>query len=487
MVKQGDPLIAVIDLGTTGNRSVLFNLQGQEVVKSYREFPTITDEPEQAEQDVKHWWHTTQITMQEALKQGQINPQNIIAISVVTQRATLVPLDKKGEPLARAITWMDMRISPSAEQHEALVKQRISLRRALWFKDMQPKVFKKTMKFATPDAFIYHQLTGTLASDLSNHDFGILDRETWTLSDQIGNELELPVSMWPELIPSGTVIGELIPDAAQQLGLNAGTPVITGGGDQQCSTVGLGVLKQGVAKVTTGTGTFVVTPVEKDTRDPMGILFCHPHVLPNQWVLEGVLPGTGTILRWFRDNFGHIECAVAERLGRDPYDYIIEEAAQSPPGSNGLVLFPFFVWSLGILKGIGFHHSRTDIARAILEAVGNVPRFLIDTMFSAGVTVEELRLDGGGSRSPLWRQIQCDITNRPCIKTRVDEGTALGAAILAAVGLKHYPTIEKAVNAMVHQTQVHTPNSDNTEIYNQGYSTFQTLVMNNLQEILKHV
>ncbi len=479
--------IAVIDLGSTGNRSVLFDLKGSEIVKAYREFPTIAEVEKQAEQNVEDWWRTTQETMQEAIQKGNINPADVFAISVVTQRATLVPLDKDGNPLANAIMWMDFRISPSAEAHEAIVKKRTSLRRALWFKDMEPKVFKKTVKFATPDAFIYHRLTGELASDYTNHSFGLLDTETYKLSDTIAEQLGLSVSMWPEILPSGNIIGELTSEAAKQIGLAAGTPVVTGGGDQQCSAVGLGVLKQGVAKVTTGTGTFVVTPVEKETKDPMGVTFSFPHVLPNQWVIEGVTPGTGGILRWFRDNFGHVESAVANRLGRDPYDYILEQAAQSPPGSKGLALFPFFSFGLGLIKGLGFQHTRADIARVILEAGGYVPRFLIDVMFSAGVGIEELRLDGGGSRSAFWRQIQCDITNRPCIKTEVDEGTALGAAILATVGTKQYASVEKAVDAMVHKAEVHTPNPENAEVYNQGYSQFQTLVMENLQEILKHV
>lgn len=487
MTKRGNQFIAVIDLGTTGNRSVLFDLEGNEIIKAYSEFPTVTDELKKAEQNAQDWWLTTQNTMQEALAKKKINAKDISAISVVSQRATLVPLDKDGNPLARAITWMDGRISPSAEQHDALVKQRTSLRRGLWIKDMQPKVFKHTSKFATPDAFIYHRLTGKLASDYSNHAFGLLDLETFKLSDQMGDELGLPVSMWPDVNPSGTIIGELTSEAAKQTGLAAGTPVVIGGGDQQCSVIGLGVLQQGVAKLTIGTGTFVVTPIEKITRDPMGVLFCHPHVLPNQWVLEGVIPGAGTILRWFRDQFGHIECAVAERLGRDPYDYIVDQAAQSPPGSNGVILFPFFIWSLGVVKGLGFQHSRADIARSILEAVAFTSRFLIDTMFSAGVSIEKLRLDGGGSRSAVWRQIQCDILNRNCEKTHVDEGTALGAAIIAAIALKHHSTIEKGVEAMVHKTQVHNPNPATTDIYNTQYSAFQQLIMDNLPEILRHV
>lgn len=487
MTKKNDPLIAVIDLGTTGNRSIIFDLKGQELVKAYREFPTITDEPEQAEQDAEDWWRTTKVTMKEAISHEKIDPKNIIAVTVVTQRATLVPLDKKGTPLARAITWMDVRISPSAKKLEELVKQRTSVRRALWFKDMQPKVFKQTNQFATPDAFLYHQLTDKLTSDLTNHNYGLLDQETLSLSEKLGEELELPISMWPDLVSSGTVIGEVTKEAAKQTGLPPDIPVVVGGGDQQCSTVGLGVIQQGVAKITTGTGTFVVTPVDKITKDPMGVLFCNPHVIPNQWVLEGVVPGTGTILRWFRDQFGYVERAVAERLGRDPYDYIVEEAGQAPAGSDGLVLFPFLIFGIGLLQGMGFQHTRAHIARAILEGVAYVPRFLLDTMFSAGVTIDKLRLDGGGARSALWRQIHCDVTNRPCTLTGVDEGTALGAAILAAVGLKMYPSIQKAVSVMVHQREVHTPNPDNLEIYNQMYSKFQTILMNNLQELLKHV
>jgi sugar (pentulose or hexulose) kinase len=487
MPKESDQLIAVIDLGTTGNRSVLFNLKGQEVAKAYREFSTVTDEPEQAEQNTQDWWRTTQETMREVTNRQGIDPKKIVAASVVTQRATLVPLDKKGNPLAHAITWMDMRISPSAEQFEAIVKQRTSLRRALWFKDMAPGTFKKTWKFVTPDAFLYHRLTGNLGSDLTHHGFGLLDHETFTLDEKLGEELQLPLSLWPDLVHSGSVIGEITKTAEQDTGLSAGTPVIVGGGDQQCSVLGLGVLKPGDAKLTLGTGSFLVTPVEKILKDPLGVLFNHPHVLPNQRVLEGVLPGTGAILRWFRDEFGHVECAVAERLGRDPYDYIIAEAAQAPPGCDGISVFPFFTWSLGKIQGLGFQHTRAHIARAILESVAYAIRFLIDTMFSVGVIINEVRLDGGGARASLWRQILSDVSGKPALYTHVDEGTALGAAILAAVGLDLNTSIEQAVKAMVHQREKHTPNPKNSEAYNNGYSQFQQTVMSNLQEILKHV
>lgn len=487
MSKGSAPLVAVIDLGTTGNRSVLFDLKGREVAKAYREFPTVSTEPGQSEQDVEDWWRTTKETMRETLTRAQLNPKDIIAVSVCTQRGTVVPLDAKGTPLARAITWMDTRLSPSAEKFEALVKQRTGLRRALWFKDTQPKAFARTAKFAFPDGFLYHRLTGKLASDLSNHIYGILDRTTLKLSTQLGDELGLPTALWPDLVLSGTLVGEVTTEAAAQSGLAAGTPVVAGGGDQQCSVVGLGVLEKGVAKGTTGTGTFVVTPIEKETHDPMGTLFCNPHVLPNQWVLEGVLPGTGAILRWFRDQFCHLECTVAQRVGRDPYDYICEEAAQAPPGCGGLVLFPFFTFSLGILHGLGFEHSRAHFARAILEGAAFAARFMLDAMASAGVQVEELRLDGGGSRSPLWRQIQCDVTSRRSIFTEVDEGTALGAAILAAVGRKQFATVKQAVKAMVHERQVHTPCTDHAEAYDQAYSKWQKLLVDNLAEIMKHV
>jgi sugar (pentulose or hexulose) kinase len=425
--------------------------------------------------------------MHEVMKRAQVNPKDISAVSVCTQRGTLVPLDAKGAPVARAITWMDFRVSPSAEKSEALVKQRTGLRRALWFKDEQPKIFGRTAKFAFPDAFIYHRLTGKLASDLSNHIFGILDRNTLKLSTELASELGLPVSLWPEIVASGTILGELTPEAAAQTGLAPETLVVAGGGDQQCSVLGLGILDKGVAKATTGTGTFVVTPIDVETHDPLGTLFCNPHVLPNQWVLEGVLPGTGATLRWFRDQFCHLECTVARRVGRDAYDYIVEEAAQAPPGCNGLVLFPFFAFSLGILHGLGFEHSRAHIARAILESAAFAVRFYVDTMASAGVQIQELRLDGGGSRSPLWRQIQCDLTGKRAVFTEVDEGTALGAGILAAMGCKQFTTVKQAVKTMVHERQVHIPCPDYAEVYNQAYSKFQKILMDNIQDIMKRV
>jgi len=484
---RGGQLIAVVDLGTTGNRSVIFDLDGRELARAYREFGTVSEEPGQSEQNAEDWWRTTGETMREALKQSKADPSDIGAVAVCTQRATLVPLDREGKPLARAITWMDTRSSPSAEQFADLVKRRTSLRRALWFKDSHPKLFKRTAKFATPDAFLYQRLAGVLASDPSNHIYGLLDGETLQLSEKLGEELGLPLDLWPDLVRSGSVIGEVTREAAEKTGLAAGTPVVVGGGDQQCSVVGLGVLERGMGKVTTGTGTFVTTPVEKETRDPMGALFCNPHVLPGQWVLEGVLPGTGAILRWFRDRFGHVERLVASRLGRDPYDLICEEAAKAPPGCDGLVLFPFFTFNLGILRGLGFQHTKSHVARAILEGAAYAARFMLDAMQGAGVEVKELRLDGGGARSPLWRQIHSDVTGRPAAFTAAEEGTAIGAAILASVGVGLHPSVEQAVKTMVRVVQVHECDPGNKETYDKMYSQWQKILIDNMQEIMKHI
>ena len=142
---------------------------------------------------------------------------------------------------------------------------------------------------------------------------------------------------------------------------------------------------------------------------------------------------------------------------------------------------------MGKIQGIGFQHTRAHIARSILESVAYAGRFSIDAMFGVGVTLNELRFDGGGARSALWRQIICDVVNKPGIYTQVDEGTALGAAILASLGLKLFPSVEKAVNAMVHSRETMSPNPENAEAYNQGYSMFQQTLMSNIQEIMKHV
>ncbi|MEM4446929.1 MAG: FGGY family carbohydrate kinase [Nitrososphaerota archaeon] len=484
MERKGE-VIGVFDVGTTGVRALLFNLNGFILGGSYEEYPTISELPGQAEQVPEKWWNAACRAIQIALKNARVSPADVTAVSVCTQRATVFPVDRNGKPLYRAITWMDARTSQSAQKLKDRIGQRESLKKVLWIRDNLPFVFEETFKFSFVDSYFYFKLAGSFVSDFSNAFYGPFDVEKLTWDEKLADEIGIPLDKWVDVSPSGKVIGEVTSEASKETGLKAGTPVVLGGGDQQCSCVGVGAVKHGIAKVTTGTGTFIDVLLDKPIYDPFGILFTLPHVIEGKWVLEGVIPGTGRILRWFRDNFGHLEKRVAEDVGVDAYSILEDEAETVSPGSDGLIIIPLFNFGKGSIHNLSFAHSRKHIVRAIMESNGFGIRGLLEMISGMGITVEELRVDGGGARSKLWRQIQADITGKRVVAPHVEEAGALGAAILASIGVKLFPTLEKAVESMVKLVEVREPRLENKKVYDEMHPVFMKLLLSSYSEVAK--
>jgi xylulokinase len=207
-------------------------------------------------------------------------------------------------------------------------------------------------------------------------------------------------------------------------------------------------------------------------------------VIPNKWAFEAVLPGTGLIYRWFRDQFCSKEVETAKAVGVDSYDILNLEAAPVSPGSDGLIIIPLFMFSRGIVWGLSFSHTKGHVARAILESSGFGMKFFIEVINGQGIEVSEIRVDGGGARSHLWRQIQADITGKPIVLTRVvEDASALGAAILTGYGIGLYETIDKAVDAMVKVTEKINPIPKNQEIYESIYSKFTDMFLQTATEL----
>ncbi len=483
MERSGN-VIAVFDVGTTGIRALLFNLEGSILGCSYEEYSTISEFPGQSEQVPEEWWEIACRTMQLALKSARVSPSDVAAVSVCTQRATVFPIDKNGKPLYRAITWMDTRISPSARKLKEKIGQRESLNKVLWIKDNLHSIFEQTFKFLFVDSYFYFKIAGVFASDFSNAFYGPFDVERLSWDEKLADEVEVPLDKWVDVYPSGKVIGEVTEEAARETGLRTGTPVVVGGGDQQCSCVGVGATKHGIAKVTTGTGTFVNALIDKPIYDPLGILFTLPHVLERKWVLEGVIPGTGSILKWFRDNFGHLEKKVASDIGVDAYNILEDEAETISPGSDGLLVIPLFNFGKGSIHNLSFAHSRRHLIRAIMECNGFGIRGILEVISGMGVAINELRADGGGVRSKLWRQIQADITGKRIAVPHIEEAGALGAAILASTGVKLFPSVEDAAEAMVKIVEVREPKEENKRIYDEMYPVFMKILLSSYSEVL---
>ena len=478
-------LFAVFDIGTTGTRSVLIDEEGRELSKAYEEYPQKPKELKVHEQLADTFWRTSANTMQRAIAGCSHGADAINAVIVTTTRDSVTPIDKNGSPLAPTATWVDNRSSAKSKEMADEIGPRKSVNKIMWFAENRSDLFKKVYKWAPLDAFINNRLCNILVSSPAEARFGPIDHETLTWSENLCEKTGIPIDTLVDISNSGTTIGEISGDAAKATSLRKGTPVILGSGDQQCSALGMGIIKQGRVKATTGTGTFVITHLDEFFEEPY-VMFCNPSAISGKWILEGVIPGTGLTYKWYRDQYCESEVAMAAHTEQSAYQIIETSAAKVPAGSDGLVLFPFMAYNLGIIYHIGFNHTKAHVARAILEANGYGIKMYVDLMEGMlDMEFEELRIDGGGANSPLWRQIQADCANKTIVTPVVRDSTVIGAAILGAVGSDVYGSYEEAVQNMFHVEERRVPIPENVAIYKKQYEVFNKLLTQEMGNILE--
>lgn len=478
-------VFAVFDIGTTGARSCLIDEEGRELSKAYEEYPPIPRELKTHEQLAETYWRTAVNTMQRALSGHPSGAQAVVAAVLSTTRDCITPVDRKGLPLGPTVTWLDNRSSAKSKAMAKEIGPRKSINKMTWFIENKPDLFKKAHKFVTLDAFLNYRLCGAMVTEPANARFGPIDHETLKWSQEICQSTGISMDKLADIVAPGSTIGEVSVEAAKATGLRKGTIVIMGCGDQQCSALGTGTIKSGIVKATTGTGTFVITHTDEHIEDPY-VMFSNPSAIPGKWILEGVLPGTGMAYKWYRDQYCEHETAVAAQTNRDPYEVIEDSAKTVPAGSDGIVVFPFFAYGRGIIDGLNFGHTKAHLARAIMEANGYGIKFYIDAMQGLlDMEFEELRIDGGGANSPLWRQIQADCANKPVVLPRCRDSTAIGAAVLAAVGTGVYNSHEEAIENMLHIEERREPIPDNVSIYEQRYGVFNKILMAEMSGLLE--
>ena len=475
-------MIIVFDVGTTGTRTIVFDINGNEIIRAYEEYPIIKQPTGISEQDPKIWWNTIKNTCNKVVKSGQINIKDVIGIVGTFHRATSTIINKNGEVLHPAMTWMDEREASNTKEMLKDGELRRSIPKLLWIKNNKPDLFEKAYKIIQPDSYIYMKLCDEIVTDPSFGIFGILNMDTLKWDEKIAELYELPINLWPKLNTPGEIIGELSSKAANELNLKRNIPIILGGGDQQCAALGVGAINTGDAKATFGTGTFVDYVVDAPI-DVVGDfpIFSLPHVIKGKWVIEGTVPGTGTALKWFKDNFSQLQIQQCKEKNMYIYDFLMSEAAEITPGSEGLLFIPLYIFKKGTLHGLSLNHSRGHMIRAIMESAALSAQLYLSLLEGmAGKKTSELRVDGGATNSDLWCQIIADVCQKKILVPEVKDGASLGAAILGFYGCNNYNTIDNAIENMVKFVDTKSPIKENSKIYKK----LKRIFMPTLLEIL---
>jgi len=312
--------------------------------------------------------------------------------------------------------------------------------------------------------------SGTLLLDVA--------RRQW--SEEVLRAAEMDRSLLPTLYESPDVCGKVSAVGAETTGLAAGTPVVAGAGDQAAGATGMGVVTPGTVSATIGTSGVVFAATDRPALDPRGRLHTFCHAVPGRWHVMGVTQAAGLSLRWFRDRFA----SASVDDGRDPYERLTEEAATAPPGADGLLWAPYLMGertphldseARGVLAGLTASHKRAHVIRAILEGVAFSLRDTFTIFGEMNVPVKNILLGGGGARSPLWRQIQADVYGHEVEIVEAEEGAAYGAAILAGVGAKIWPSVDAACGAVVRVAARVQPDRANVARMNDSYKAFRRL------------
>jgi xylulokinase len=491
------PYVIGCDVGSQGTNCALYAADGTLVASSYRAYDLSFPFPGAAEQDPDLWPAAVAGGVRELLDELPEGPSAVKGLSFGSQLDGMVVCDGDARPVRPAMIWMDRR----AERQAAAVAEKMSpaefyrrvganldsshaVFKALWVRDEEPERWAMAATLMSPGTFVLKEIAGPVAVDYSNaSSLALLDPRSRKWSPEVLAAVDLPETMLPEVAAATEPISTITTAFSQATGLDPGTVVAVGCGDEMAATLGAGVFEPGEVCDVVGTAEPVCAASSEPREDPTMLVECHPHADPDAWLLEN--PGfvSGGNLRWWRDQFAPIERgAEAEGLG-DAYDLLSLEAERVPPGAEGLVFLPCMQGAMapewngaarGVFYGLTLAHSRAHMTRAILEGSAFALRDIVEAMANSGLDVRRLTIVGGGAKGPLWRQIKADVTGLPVRVPTSVETTATGAAILAAVGAGIHPTVGAAVEAFVsYRPEEHQPDPGVREAYDEAYVRYR--------------
>jgi xylulokinase len=482
-----------IDVGTEGTKVGLFDLQGNIVKDSYEGYELICRQPGWAEQDPELWWNVVARNIQKVLKASKISSGDVAGVGVCGQMHAAVPIDKNGNLIYHSPSlWCDKRSAPQCERLKKEIDEESLLRKVanpitpawtatkiLWMKENLPQIYKETYKFLVPKDYIVFKLTGVHSIDLSEASGTLIfdaNKEKW--SDELAEHIGIDLEKMPEISFSHKVVGDVSREASKATGLHSGTPVVSGGGDFLCTLLGAGITREGRVADISGTASLVAFYSQKPLLDRR-IMNLH-HVVPG-WVPFGIMEGG--LLRWFRDEFGHVEAQEAARKGVSAYKIMDSEAETVTPGSGGLIVVPYFLGERvmgspngrGILFGLTLAHQRAHVIRALMEGITLALRRTVEIVGEYGLESSTFRLIGGGAVSSVWRQIKADIYGKPTQVLNTYHGGILGAAVLAMAGVEMKGDILKTIDEIVYVKETCEPRRKIHETYSKLYWIYKDL------------
>ncbi|MGB4594867.1 MAG: FGGY-family carbohydrate kinase [Anaerolineaceae bacterium] len=501
--------LLAIDNGTQSVRALLFDPRGNLVAKQRVLIePYFSKEPGYAEQEPQVYWKAVCDACQGLWQQQGVDKQAIAAVSVTTQRSTMINLDKNGQPLRPAIVWLDQRRAANQKPvggswgflfkvsgMSETVRYFQAEAEANWIKDNQPDIWAKTHKFLLLSGYLTYRLTG-LYRDSTGSQVGYIPFDykklTWAdKSDWKWQAVHVDPNMLPELVDPASQMGEINAEASQATGIPEGLPLIAAAADKACEVIGAGCVESHKACLSFGTTATINTTTRKYV-ELIPLIPPYPSAIPGAYSNEIQIYRGYWMVSWFKREFGQNEQRLASERGVETEELFDALVDSVPAGSNGLMLQPY--WSPGLkipgpeakgaVIGFGDVHTRAYFYRSILEGLAYALREGADrTARRTHIPVTEIRVAGGGSQSDAAMQLTADIFGLPAYRPHVYEASGLGAAMDAAVGMGLHSGFDQAVKEMTRDSAVFEPIKENQALYEELYQRVYLKMYNRLKPL----
>lgn len=489
-----------IDVGTSASKVVLFDSSFRLLASHSREYPLYQPQNGWAEQDPHDWWEAVQSAIRMISDEIHFTQEDEVAIGFSGQMHGLVMLDENGEVLRKSIIWCDQRTGRECDEITEKVGKENLIRitanpaltgftasKILWVKNNEPECFVRCAHILLPKDYIRYMLTGDFATDVADASgMQLLDVPNRCWSDEVLKKLGIAKDLLPKLYESAEQTGIVKDSIAGDLGLPKGTLVAAGAGDCASAAVGTGIVEDGLAMTTLGSSGVVYTHSSRVRIDPKGRVHTFCAAVPGEWHVMGVTQGCGLSVKWLRETICRDYAGKSELAKIPAYQLMDQDAESVPIGSEKLIYLPYLMGertphlnpdARGVFFGLSAMHEQKHLIRAVMEGVSFSLYDCLNVIGSMGLSVEEMILCGGGSRSPFWRQMLSDVYSLP-VKTLVSsEGSAPGAAILASVAAGMYPSVSEACKQIRKVDQSCEPDSNAHFAYEPYYELYQQLYL----------
>ncbi len=480
------------DLGTGGNKASLYDSDGNCIEAVFMSYNTTYPTHAWHEQKPEDWWKAVVDSTRLLLSKTNVDVNEITCCGISGHSLGAVPIDKNGKLLReKTPIWSDGRATREAADvfenyseekwymttGNGFTPQFYSAFKILWYKNNEPEVFNNIHKVIGTKDYVNFRLTGRLCTDPSYASgSGVWDLIKWDYSPELIAAMNLPAEIFPEVVASTEVIGKISKQAAEELGLSTNVDVVAGGVDNSCMALGAKAFKEGRVYNSLGSSSWIAVSSHKPVLEKNSRPYVFTHVVPGMFASALCVASGGSSFRWFRDQLGREFLDEAAKTGEDEYNLMGLEAQKSPVGARKLLFNPSLgggmpmdkSYSLrGAYMGLDLLHTRADIIRATMEGISMSLRACLDKLRSVTELNDEMLLVGGGSKSPLWRQIYADVYKITVLKSNIDQqAAALGAAACAAVGTGIWSDFDKIDSLHVIEETVH-PIEENVKIYDQ--------------------